>query len=200
MGTEVARRAFTFDDFCVLVGDGEKGDLINGVIYLALPENREANDLFCFLLSLLKVYVNRHKLGKVYGSRVAFRLDETNSPEPDIAFVRKERLDQPQQGFYKGAPDVAVEIVSPDSIDRDYKKKRKQYEKAGVLEYWIIHPESQKVTWLRRDDRGKFREVRMRKGIYRSQGIPGFWVRPEWFWQDPPPDLYELLTEMLAKK
>src|SRR6266436_2937837 len=110
---------FTFDDFCLLVPDGQKGDLIDGVIYMASPENIEANLLFVWLISLLDFFVEGKDLGKIFGSRAAFRLDNRNSPEPDIAFVRKDRLHLTRRGHFVGRPDLAMEIVSPESIDRD---------------------------------------------------------------------------------
>jgi Uma2 family endonuclease len=191
---------FTFDDFCYLVRDGQKADLIDGGIYMASPENTDANDLFVWLLSLLKLFVHRQKLGKVFGSRVAFRLDTQNSPEPDIAFVRKERLDLVHRGYVDGPPDLAVEIVSPESVDRDYDTKRRQYEEAGVPEYWIVDELDQKVTLLRLTAAGKYREVRPRKGELHSQVLPGFWLRAEWLWQDPQPDLEEVLTQIRARQ
>src|SRR5205823_11824459 len=66
--------------------------------------------------------------GQLYISRVAFRISELHSPEPDLAFVKKDRLMHRKRGHFDGPPDVAFEIVSPDSVDRDYTKKRKQYE------------------------------------------------------------------------
>src|SRR5208337_56801 len=73
MATASHVKPVTFNEFCFLVKDGEKADLIDGVIYMASPENTDANDLFEWLNSLLYSFVHRRKLGKVYGSRVAFR-------------------------------------------------------------------------------------------------------------------------------
>src|SRR5690348_12845592 len=137
MATATARTGeFTFADFCALVPDGQKADLIDGVIYMASPENIDANELFVWLTSLMTVYVQRKKLGKIYGSRVACRLDDKNAPEPDIVFVGNRRLKQLRRGGVEGPPDLAVEIVSPESVERDYEKKRKQYERFGIREYW----------------------------------------------------------------
>src|SRR5688572_23087690 len=132
------RGQVTFEEFCVVVKDGQKADLIDGVIYMASPENTEANDLFVWLLTIMNLFVRKHKLGKVYGSRVAFKLDDYNSPEPDIAFIATARLAEVEFGFVNGGPDLAVEIVTPDSGHRDYEVKRRKYEQAGVREYWII--------------------------------------------------------------
>jgi Uma2 family endonuclease len=189
---------YTFEDFCALVKDGEKADLIDGVIYMASPDNTDANSLFMWLGGLIDLFVEQKELGEVYGSRVAFRLDDTNGPEPDIAFVRKDHLDRVERGFVRGGPDLAVEIVSPESKDRNYGKKRLKYEAAGVHEYWIVDEPEQKVTLLRLGKDGKYREVRPKKGILHSKALPGFWLRIEWLWQEPLPRKLSALREILG--
>ncbi len=191
---------FTFEDFCVLVKDGQKGDLIDGVIYMASPDNTEANELFVWLVSLMYIFAQLNDLGKVYGSRVAFKLGEHDSPEPDIGFVPKARLASVKRGNVQGPPALAVEIVSPESEDRDYKRKRRQYEGAGVTEYWIIDEIKQKVTLLRLDAKGKYREVRPQKSKLHSTAMPGFWVRPAWMWSETRPHLLDALQELRSAK
>jgi Uma2 family endonuclease len=191
---------FTFDDFCVLVKQGQKADLIDGVIYMASPDNTNANELSAWLISLVYDYVQVKRLGKVFHSRVALRLDDLNSPEPDLLFVRKSRLHLVKRGFIVGPADLAVEIVSPESIERDYQKKRALFETAGVLEYWIVDEMKQQVTLLRLSRKGKYRQIRPKNGELQSQVLPGFWFRPEWFWQDPLPMKMEILEQILARE
>jgi Uma2 family endonuclease len=183
----------SFEDFCWIVEDGQKADLIDGTIYMASPDSTDADELFGWLRSLLLLYVNQMKLGRVFGSRVAFRLDELNGPEPDIAFLRNARKSQIRRGFVLGPPDLAIEIVSPDSIERDYERKRILNEAAGVREYWIIDDFEQKVTVLRLDGKGKYRDIRPRKGRFHSLVISGFWLDASWLWQRSLPDLLEVL-------
>ena len=86
----VAKRARgnSFEDFCFLVGDDQKADLIDGVIYMASPDNTDANDLFVWLLRLLGDFVEEKDLGKVYGSRVAFRLEHLSRVPPPLRAAR----------------------------------------------------------------------------------------------------------------
>ncbi len=199
MSTASHHALYTFEDFRALVKDGQKADLIDGVIYVASPENTEANNLFVWLLGVMDTFAEENELGEVFGTRVAFRLGDRGGPEPDIAFVRKDRLHLVEEGFVRGAPDLAVEIVSPDSIDRDYERKREQYQQAGVLEYWIVDPLERKVTLLRLGKDGEYREVRPRKGILQSKALPGFWLRIEWLFQEPLPKKSTALKELLAR-
>jgi Uma2 family endonuclease len=196
MSTASARHLITFEDFCALVNDDRKADLIDGVIYMASPDNTDANEINGWLFWLITAFVEVKDLGKVYISRVAFRLDILNGPEPDLAFVRKSRLQNVHRGFVKGPPDLAVEIVSPDSVERDYEKKRRQYEHAGVREYWIVD-ELQQVFRLLRLEKGKFRAVSPRKGILTSKALPGFWLSPAWLWRKPLPRKLSILKKIL---
>jgi Uma2 family endonuclease len=103
-----------------------------------------------------------------------------------------------KRGYVNGHPDVAMEIVSPESVARDYEKKRLQYEQAGVPEYWIIDEELRKVTLLCLDRTGRYRDVRPRKGVYYSQVLPGFWLRAEWLWQETRPSKADALKQLMA--
>jgi Uma2 family endonuclease len=196
--TRVARGPYTFEDFCALVPDGQKADLIDGVIYMASPDNTDAADLFSWLYTIIHLYVRRKKLGKVYPLQVAFRLNDRNSPEPDIGFVLTRHLDRVRRGYVLGAPDLALEIVSPDSIERDYEKKRRQFEAAGVREYWIVDGMAKSVTLLRLNAKAKYREIQPRKQRLQSQVIDGFWIDPSWLWQTPRPDELEILEQILG--
>ncbi len=197
MSTTAKSSLVDFDEFCLLVQEDQKADLIDGVIHMASPDNTDANKLNGWLYTILNVFARQKDLGQVFVSRVAFRLDETNGPEPDIGFVRKDRLHLVQRGRVDGPPDLAVEIVSPDSVERDYVKKRRQYERFGVEEYWIVDELQEKITLLCRQENGRYREARPKKGVLESRVLPGFYLRPEWCWQDPLPKEYELLGEML---
>ncbi|MCC6421796.1 MAG: Uma2 family endonuclease [Gemmataceae bacterium] len=189
----------TFEEFCELVKEGQKGDLIDGVIYMASPENTDANSLFMWLGGLMYDFAEVKKLGAVFGSRVAFRLDDANGPEPDIAFVRGDRVHLIKRGRVEDPPDLAVEIVSPDSVERDYEQKFAQYQKAGVHEYWIVDELEQKMSLYRLDRKGKYRAVRPKGGALRSQVLTDFWLRSAWLWQEPRPTKYDILKQLLGE-
>src|SRR5438105_4962757 len=93
---------YTFREFCELVPEGEKADLINGVIHVASPDNLDAGNLNLWLAMLMYDYVESRDLGRLFGWRIAFRLSNTHSPEPDLAFVLKTRLHLMRKGFFQG--------------------------------------------------------------------------------------------------
>jgi Uma2 family endonuclease len=191
----IANESLTFEDFCLLVKEGQKADLIDGVIYMASPDNLDGFRLSKWLIGLTDDYVIERDLGEIFG----IRLDLDQSPEPDIGFVKKSRLYLAKRGYFDGPPDAAFEIVSPESVERDYEKKRLQYEEYRVREYWIIDEMEEIVTLLRLNNRGKYQEVRAKDGIYYSDIIDGYWLDPSWLWQSPRPKKSDIVEQLLKK-
>jgi Uma2 family endonuclease len=62
--------------------------------------------------------------------------------QPDIVFIAKENLSIIQEHIH-GVPDLIIEVLSEGNKSHDLKTKKELYEKFGVKEYWIIHPEEQ---------------------------------------------------------
>ena len=99
--------------------------------------------------SLLRNFVKQHRLGRVYCGEPGFRLSPTIVRAPDVAFVRTARLETiHRRGFMDGAPDLAVEIFSPNDSVRQLMRKVKQYHAAGCHTVWVVYPEQREVNVL----------------------------------------------------
>ncbi len=177
---------FTFADSVELVREDQKADLIDGVIYIASPESTDHNKLLTWLLTIMRAFVEDRSLGEIFVHKVAFRLTPINGPEPDLGFVKTERLGSIKRGYVDGPPDLAVELVSADSVERDYDAKRALFEQAGVNEYWILDQDECRATFLVLDDSG-FVEKTPVNHIHHSQVLPGFLIDVRQFWQQPLP-------------
>jgi Uma2 family endonuclease len=199
--SRVASDLVTVEQFCWLVPDGQKADLIDGVIYMASPDSRRANDLTGFVYRLLQDFLEaRVTGGKVFFSRFACRLSDLRAPEPDVAYVRPERVELVEEDGMRGGPDIAVEVVSRESRHRDYDDKRRLYEEAGVPEYWIIDPVQQRVEFLVLQE-GHYQLARLEENrLFRSRALPGFWIDVEWLLADPLPPATRCLEAILGKK
>ena len=198
MATRTRSGPYTFGDFLELIQEDQKADLLDGVIRMASPENIDHNDLVSWLGTVLRQFVEERGLGMVTINRVAYRLSPRNAPEPDLAFVRADRRDIMKPGYVDGAPDLAIEIVSPDSVERDYQDKRRRYEEAGVAEYWIIDVEESRATFLLHGS-GGFVEASVPEAIFASQAIPGLVIDTRWLWQRPLPATLRIVQEMLTR-
>jgi Uma2 family endonuclease len=142
--------------------------------YLALPSNRllELNDrclevlpmptyfhelIVEFLYDLLRAFVRQHSQGKVMRAPLPIRLWEGQMREPDVFFLRHERLNELALAGNRGQPDGAdlvMEVVSPgpQNRERDLEVKRKEYARAGIAEYWIVDSERRTITVLTLED------------------------------------------------
>ncbi|MBI3361316.1 MAG: Uma2 family endonuclease [Chloroflexi bacterium] len=88
-------------------------------------------------------------------------------------------------------PDLAIEVISDDSVSRDLDDKFIEYQEAGVPEYWVIdpRPRRKRALFYQADEQGLYQLIPVgRDGIYRSKAVPGFWLRVEWLWGDELPD------------
>jgi len=195
----VADDLVTVEEFYSLVSDGQKADLIDGVIYMASPESRRANRLTLFLAGLFQGFVEARGIGgEIYFSRFAFRLSEFSAPEPDVAYVRPERVGLIEEGGMRGGPDIAVEVVSRESRHRDYDLKRRLYEEAGVAEYWIVDPIQKRMQFLVLEE-GRYQLAPLEENrLFRSRALPGFWIDVDWLLADPLPPATRCLDDILA--
>jgi len=198
--SRVADDLITAEEFYRLVPDGQKADLIDGVIYMASPDSLRANELTLFLSWLFKGYVEARGLGgKVFFSRYACRLSEFSAPEPDVGYVCAERVGLVEHGGMRGGPDIAVEVVSRESRHRDYDDKRRLYEEAGVPEYWIIDPIQKRVEFLVLEE-GRHRLAPLEENrLFRSRALPGFWIDVDWLLADPLPPATRCLQAILGE-
>jgi hypothetical protein len=87
--------------------------------------------------------------------------------------------------------ELVVEVVSPESVDRDRGEKFYEYQEVGVREYWVIDPRPGKARadfWLL-DAGGRYQPVLTDgSGLYRSTVIPGFWFDTNWCFGEARPD------------
>jgi Uma2 family endonuclease len=198
--SRVADDLVTVEEFYDLVADGQKADLIDGVIYMASPDSLRANELTLFVSWLLKGYLEARGVdGKVVFSRYACRLSEFRAPEPDVAYVRPERVGLLEERGLRGGPDIAVEIVSRESRSRDYDVKRRLYEEASVGEYWIVDPVQQRVEFLVLDE-GRYQLARLEENrLFRSRVLPGFWIDVDWLLAEPLPSATRCLEAIVKE-
>ncbi|HKG26581.1 MAG TPA: Uma2 family endonuclease, partial [Thermomicrobiales bacterium] len=108
----------------------------------------------------------------------------------------RDQLDQVHHQWVDGPALLGVEYISDESVERDLIEKRAEFERAGMREYLPIDARPGRYTfhWLRLDEDGHYQEVAPDdRERYHSESLPGFWLDPEWFWQDPLPDVEDAM-------
>ncbi len=128
----------------------EKGyELVKGTVVKMAPSGTEHFFLSAWIAHLLITHVVPNALGRVGGSEGGFLL--ATNPDavraPDVSFVAKARLTTPlPKGYFPGAPDLAVEIVSPSDRASDIHSKVLDYLDAGTRLVWVVYPDTKTTT------------------------------------------------------
>lgn len=156
-------KVYTYEDYCK-IDDDRRYEVINGVIYLMSPgANMEHQEILSNLHREFSVYLKGKKC-KVFPAPFDVRLPKegetkqtaSNVVQPDIFVVcDKNKLDR--RGCF-GAPDLAIEILSPSTGKRDRNEKFNLYQEHGVREYWIVDATNQVIDRFSLDkDTGKYK-------------------------------------------
>jgi len=115
-----------------------EGELIS--LSPTMPEHHDVRDT---LLVALRNFLAGRGLGRVW-SEQAFHLFGDTVRIPDIAFVRAGRSIEPRQ-LPEGAPDLAVEVISPSNTPREIDRRISDYFAAGCRRVWLVYPEHREV-------------------------------------------------------
>ncbi|MEB3162176.1 MAG: Uma2 family endonuclease [Prochlorothrix sp.] len=143
---------WTDEAFMALPDDGHHYELINGVLVDMGNSGALHGSICSNLMILLGSYVRLHRLGVMLDSSTAFKLQSGNKRSPDISFVTKERLQGLQNlpdGFLEGAPDLAVEVLSPGNTIEEIHDKLVEYFANGTKLAWVIHPKEHYILVYR---------------------------------------------------
>ena len=147
----------TWQDVQQLPDDGNRYEAIGGELYVTptptVRHQRISRDLALALHGLL----GEAGQGEVLYAPVGVEFPATaEGVQPDLIFVSSERRGIVAEDWIRGAPDLAIEILSPITASRDRGVKLKLYERQGVAEYWIVDPEQEAVEVWRFGDQRAF--------------------------------------------
>jgi Uma2 family endonuclease len=193
---EVAER-MTAAEFWIDAPEGQKAELINGVMIMAPPPLDIHEKLYAFLFRLLGDFVEEHNLGEVRGSRTGVELAPDQVYEPDILFIARDRLGIIERKGIVGAPDLVIEILSAGTAHYDRGEKLRAYERAGVQELWLIDPYGPAGTEFYQSEAQRFVPIAPdSEGMLRSVAVPKFCINVAWLW---PRDRFIAVRQALAQ-
>lgn len=143
--------------------EGARMQLVGGELIAMTAPSTQHQKLLLLVATKLNEFVIKNNLGEVFTAPIDVFLDPENVFQPDILLVLGLRSSIVQDNGIHGAPDLVIEILSPSTSYLDTKTKLHAYEKAGVIEYFIIDPYDKEVTAYQLQN-GKYEEN------YRMQG------------------------------
>lgn len=139
----------TVADYMKLPDDAPRYELIEGELLMAPAPNRYHQEILFNLALILGNHVRKKRLGKIYLAPFDIIFDEHNVLQPDIIFFSNARASALTKAGASGAPDLAVEILSPGAEKRDREQKRKIFARTGVEELWLVLPDKHRIEIYR---------------------------------------------------
>jgi Uma2 family endonuclease len=145
------KKQITADELLAM-GDIGRCELIEGEIISMAPAGAQHGDVAMEIAYRIKAFASANKLGKVYAETgFIIKRNPDTVRAPDVAFVQSARLSSATNtGFFDGAPDLAVEVTSPNDRWSDVLAKVYQWLAAGTTSVWVVDPPSQSIEIYRR--------------------------------------------------
>ena len=146
----------TAEDLLRLNIPNKRTELVQGVLVVREPAGYQHGDIAMRLAAAIFAHVDAHDLGRVFAAETGFTL--TRNPDtvraPDVAFISAARLpDPPPRGFAELAPDLAVEVLSPDDRPGEVLAKVADWLNAGSRLVWVVDPIRASARVYRADGR-----------------------------------------------
>src|SRR5271170_6374515 len=162
-------------DQLLKMGDIGRCELIYGELVMMSPAGMEHGFVASRICRYLAEFVEANGLGMVFAAETGFKVE--SHPDlvraPDVSFIRNDRLPAKLlKGFFNGAPDLAVEVLSPDDTKHEVANKVNMWLAHGTVSVWVAEPDSmtlvihrtgQKPICLAMDDR-----------LHNEPTLPGF--------------------------
>lgn len=192
-----SKQKMSYETFLEWADEDTLAEWIDGEVFMSSPASLQHQDMTDFLTSILRLFVEHYYLGIVISA--PFQMKMKQGRQPDILYISKDHTDRLKKTYLEGPADLVVEIVSPESIERDRGAKFIEYEAGGVAEYWLIDPMRHQVECYQLDEHGQYAiAFSGSNGMYRSNVLLGFWLRIEWLWQSPLPNVARTAWQIIG--
>lgn len=166
---------FTLADLERMPDDGIQREILHGELIELLPPILPHEDIAAIIHESLAVFNRQAKLGRVYGSRMGYKVlrDDHTWIEPDVSFLMSRRR-QANAGnkYVDGAPELAVEIISPSESAQDVEGKVEAYLQGGAHAVVVIYPKTSTIKLHLAD--GSVRTFRTGDALSLPDLLPGW--------------------------
>jgi Uma2 family endonuclease len=147
---ETVRRQVTAEELLRMADDGFRYELVRGELRRMTPAGSVHGRVAMNIGTALNNHVKAHDLGTVYAAETGFRLagDPDTVRAPDVAFVSRERLEAvgEVEGYWPGAPDLAIEVISPGDSHVEVEEKVFDWLEAGAEMVLTVNLRKRSVT------------------------------------------------------
>lgn len=174
---------------------------VRGYVIKTSPIQRYHDKLTGYLYVLLQTYLAYRPIGEVLKEPFVVRLSPDVIREPDVMLILNEHKARILPTMVKGAADLCIEVVSPESVERDRVEKLYEYQKGGVTEYWVIDPPQQEALFYRMNANGTY-DQQSPQAYYETPLLPGLRLHIPTLWADDlplPPAIVKTIAAMLGE-
>ena len=175
----VGHRPVTAEELLQNPDDGLRRELVRGEVRTMAPAGNVHGRIAMNISTPLDRHVRSNGLGVVFAAETGFRISENPDSvrAPDTAFVRQERVEivGDTEGYWPGAPDLAVEVVSSDDRFAEVEEKVADWLAAGARMVLIANPQGRTVT-VRHSEREAL-ILSEEETIEGGDAVPG-WILP----------------------
>jgi Uma2 family endonuclease len=208
MAEVLTESTISFQKF-LKVYDGCHAEWIMGRVEALGSSTILHQNILLFLITLLELFLGFNSIGELFVVNFTMFVGEDKpAREPDLMIVLNAHRDRIKQTFLDGPADIAIEIVAPESSERDRGTKFDEYEAAGVEEYWLFDPLRQQadihVLTPISETESRYRRVELdTQGRLISTLLPGFALNPAILWQEEMPtgaELIQMVQNMVGEK
>lgn len=142
-------RHMTADEYYQLPEGPPYFQLIDGELFMSPSPNFFHQKIVVKLTAAIAVYLEAHPIGTVICAPADVELDDDNVFQPDLYFIRRERMGIVDEHGVKGAPDLVVEVISGSTGRLDLGPKKTLCAARGVLEFWAVSPSARQIEIYR---------------------------------------------------
>jgi Uma2 family endonuclease len=179
---EIAPAGITFEDYLEKYA-GDFYEWVGGAaVKLPVIDGRH-DGLIQYLVTFFATYFELRPVGAIRVVGFVMKLT-TTAREPDLMIILHTNPGQLTPTYMDGPADIVIEIVSPESVQRDHGEKFAEYEKCKVPEYWIVDSIHEETRFYRLGDNGLYaRQSDDAEGRYRTPALPGLVLDVPPLWQ-----------------
>jgi Uma2 family endonuclease len=161
---------------------------------IEMPPLTERNyNLQDYLADMFKAYFSLRPIGLIREDPFTMRLPDISNRQPDIQVILGDKQKNLEKTFMDGAANIAIEIVSDATAAIDRGVKFKEYQKGGVLEYWIIDPEAKEALFYRLNEEGKYIAQKVENDTYKTNQLPDLVLHVPSLWEEKLPNMLQVL-------
>jgi Uma2 family endonuclease len=146
---------YTWADYLSTPEDtSRRYEVVDGELFVTAAPRFRHQEIAANLVRILGGLAGDHALGKVVPGPITVHLHDELVVEPDLIFIRSDRLTiVDPEGGVEGPPDLVVEILSPSNQSYDRNLKRKHYLENGIPELWILDADDRTIEVWKSGDK-----------------------------------------------